>query len=132
MFLLLEAWRLTCRGRQAKPIQLLEFQTDVQRCRFDTLGKSTPAHRAGAPTARGRWVSPRLVCESDILIATGGGSPTARGHFVLPPTGGWMSGSAHRQIQPPRASSSFDFLQSQFFVTYTHTGRNKMLELVLI
>ena len=25
-------------------IQLLEYQTNVQRCRFDTLGKSTPAH----------------------------------------------------------------------------------------
>ena len=105
------------------PIQILEHQTDMRRCRFDTLGKSPPAHRAGAPTARGRRVSPRLVCESDILIATGGGSPTARGHFVLPPTGGWMSGSAHRQIQPSPASSSCDFLQSQFFVTYTHTGR---------
>ena len=41
-----------------KAIQLLEYQTDVRRCRFDTLGKFTPAHRAGAPTARGRWVSP--------------------------------------------------------------------------
>ena len=29
------------------PIQLLEYQTDVRRCRFDTLGKLTPAHRAG-------------------------------------------------------------------------------------
>ena len=35
------------------PFQILEYQTDVRRCRFDTLGKSTPAHRAGAPTARG-------------------------------------------------------------------------------
>ena len=74
-------------------IQLLEYQTDMRRCRFDTLGKSTPAHRAGAPTARGRWVSPRPVGESDILIATGGGPPTGRGHLVLPPTSGWMSGS---------------------------------------
>ena len=56
----------------------------MQRCRFDTLGKSTPAHRAGAPTARGRWVSPRPVGESDILIAKGGGPPTARGHLILP------------------------------------------------
>ena len=70
MFLLLEAWRLTCRGRQAKPIQLLEFQTDVQRCRFDTLGKLglgfdtlgklTPAHRAGAPTVL-TWAGLRLA-----------------------------------------------------------------------
>ena len=78
----------------------------MRRCRFDTLGKSPPAPRAGAPTARGWWVSPRPVGESDILIATGGGPPTGRGHLVLPPTSGWMSGSAHRQIQPPRASSS--------------------------
>ena len=41
-----------------RPIQILEYQTDVQRCRFDTLGKSTPAHCAGAPTARERWVAP--------------------------------------------------------------------------
>ena len=78
----------------------------MRRCRFDTLGKSPPAPRAGAPTARGWWVSPRPVGESDILIATGGGPPTGRGHLVLPPTSGWMAGSAHRQIQPPRASSS--------------------------
>ena len=70
------------------------------------MGKSNPAHRAGAPTARGQWVSPRPVGESDILIATGGGPPTGRGHLVLPPTGGWMSGSAHRQTQPACASSS--------------------------
>ena len=40
------------------PIQILEYQTDMRRCRFDTLGKSTPAHRAGAPTACEQWVSP--------------------------------------------------------------------------
>ena len=33
------------------PIQLLEYQRDVWRCRFDTLEKLTPAHCAGAPTA---------------------------------------------------------------------------------
>ena len=38
--------------------QLQEYQTDMGRCRFDTLGKSNPALRAGAPTARGRWVAP--------------------------------------------------------------------------
>ena len=73
---------------QKVPIQLLEYRTDVRRYRFDTLGKSTPAHRAGAPTARGRWVSPRPVGDSDILIATGGDPPTSRGHLVLPPTSG--------------------------------------------
>ena len=45
-----EAWRLTCGGGQARPIHLPEYQTDVRRCRFDTLGKLTPAHSAGAPT----------------------------------------------------------------------------------
>ena len=39
-----------------RTFQLLEYQTDVQRCRFDTLGKLNSAHRAGAPTARERWV----------------------------------------------------------------------------
>ena len=71
------------------PIQLLEYQTDMRRCRFDTLGKSPPAPRAGAPTARGWWVSPRPVGESDILIATGGGPPTGRGTWYCPrPVGG--------------------------------------------
>ena len=42
-------------GLVLAPIQLQEYQTDMGRCRFDTLGKSNPAHRAGAPTARGRW-----------------------------------------------------------------------------
>ena len=74
-------------------IQLQEYQTDGGRCRFDPLGKSTPARRAGAPTAHGRWVSPRTVGESDIPIATAGGPPTARGHFILPLSGGRMSGS---------------------------------------
>ena len=36
--------------------QLLEYQTDMQRCRFDTLGKRTPAHLAGNPNACGLWV----------------------------------------------------------------------------
>ena len=49
-------------------IQLLEYQTDMRRCRFDTLGKLTPAHRAGAPIACGRWVCPRAVGESDCPI----------------------------------------------------------------
>ena len=45
-------------AEEEEAIQLLEYQTDVRRCRFDTLGKSTPAHRAGAPTAREQWVAP--------------------------------------------------------------------------
>ena len=38
------------------PFQLLEYQTDVRSCRFDTLGKFTPAHCAGALIARERTV----------------------------------------------------------------------------
>ena len=52
------------------PIQLLEYQTDIRRCSFNTLGKLTPAHHAGAPTARGRWVCPQVVGESNSPIAT--------------------------------------------------------------
>ena len=60
------------------PIQLQEYQTDMGRCRFDTLGKSNPAHRAGPPTGRGRWVAPaRWVSAS----ATAAGPPTTQGHF---------------------------------------------------
>ena len=39
---------------QPNPAPRVSRVTDVRRCRFDTLGKSTPAHRAVAP----RWVSP--------------------------------------------------------------------------
>ena len=80
------------------PIQLLEYQTDMRRCRFDTLGKSPPAPRAGAPTARGWWVSPRPVGESDILIATGGGPPTGRGQYQVPPTGGRTSACGDQNV----------------------------------
>ena len=30
----------------------------VRRCAFNTLGKSNPAHGAGAPAAQGQWVAP--------------------------------------------------------------------------
>ena len=33
------------------------------------MGKSALAHRAGAPTARERWVCSRKVGESDCLLA---------------------------------------------------------------
>ena len=69
----------------AEPFQLLEYKTDVSRSNFDTLGKSTPAHRAGAPTARRRWVCPRAVGEPDIPIVTAGSPPTAQ---KVPPSGG--------------------------------------------
>ena len=46
--------------RQWVAIQLLEYQTDVRRWRFDTLGKLTPAHRAGqgrgSKKCSERWV----------------------------------------------------------------------------
>ena len=38
-------------------IQLLEYQTDVRSCSFDTLGKLAPDHRAGAPTAQELWMA---------------------------------------------------------------------------
>ena len=61
-----------CKWNQgiAPPFQLLEYKTDVRRCRFDTLGKLTSAHRTGAPTARERWVCSRTVGESDCSLAT--------------------------------------------------------------
>ena len=37
--------------------QLLEYQTNVRRRRFDSLGKLTPARRAGVPTAYEGWVT---------------------------------------------------------------------------
>ena len=52
----------------------------MRRFRFDTLGKLTTAHCAGAPTVHGQWVCPRTVGASASLNATGGGPPTVRGH----------------------------------------------------
>ena len=67
----------------AGPFQLPEYQTDVQRCRFDTLGKSTPAHRGGAPIDSEQWVCSRTEGESHCLIATVTGPPTTQEHFKL-------------------------------------------------
>ena len=36
-----------CYTLQMQSFQLLEYQADVRRCRFDTLGKLTSAHRVG-------------------------------------------------------------------------------------
>ena len=36
--------------RLLEAYQLLEYQTDLRRCRFDTLGKQTSAPLAGGPT----------------------------------------------------------------------------------
>ena len=39
------------------PITLLEYQTNMRRCRFDALGKSTPAHRTHRDhRAHEQWV----------------------------------------------------------------------------
>ena len=85
------------------PIQLLEYQTDVWRCWFDTLGKLTPAHRAGAPTTRERWVCSRTVGESDCLHSTVAGPPTVREQFKVLPHGGWTCYSGERTICVPTA-----------------------------
>ena len=66
---------------KVKPFQLQEYQTDVGRCRFDTLGKSNPAHRAGAPTAHGRWEAPPRWVSASAIAA---GPPTRGGHFYCP------------------------------------------------
>ena len=39
----------------------------VRKYRFDTLGKSTPAYRAGAPTAHEQWVSPITTAALSVL-----------------------------------------------------------------
>ena len=67
---------------QPNPAPRVSRVTDVRRCRFDTLGKSTPAHHAGAPTAHGRGACPRAVGESDIIR-----SPQQQVH---PPLGGTL------------------------------------------
>ena len=77
------------KGRM-KPYQLLEYQTDMRRCRFDTLGKQTFAHRAGGPTPYtglvppARWVS---------AAAASPGPPTVRaGWQPARAVGGPLSG----------------------------------------
>ena len=71
--------------------QLLEYQTDMRRCRFDTLGKLTSAHRARAPTACEQWVCSRTVGESDCPLATVAGQlgPLVRNVFWI--KGGQLS-----------------------------------------
>ena len=65
------------------------------RCRFDTLGKSNPAHRAGAPTARGRWVAPARWVSASATAAgpPHNGSTHHSGALPLLLSGGWTSGS---------------------------------------
>ena len=60
---------------QVKIYQLLEYQTDMRRCRFDTLGKQTSAHLAGGPTPYKGWVPPARWVSAG---AASPGPPTAR------------------------------------------------------
>ena len=71
-----------------------------------------PAHRAHGSTSNA--VEELINLTHLLFSARGGGAP---------PVEEGLSGSAHRQIQPPPASSSCDFSQSQIFMTYIHTGR---------
>ena len=65
----------------AEPFQLLEYKTDVSRSNFDTLGKSTPAHRAGALyTAPARRVD-MLQWRSDYWARPTRRSTVGRGRF---------------------------------------------------
>ena len=57
--------------------QLQEYQTNMGRCRFDTLGKLTPAHSAGP----GLWVCPAQWVSAFLTAA---GPPTVRGTFYCP------------------------------------------------
>ena len=63
-----------------QPYQLLEYQTDMRRCRFDTLGKQTSAHRAGGPTPYKGWVPPARWVSADAASAGG---------IAAHPRGGW-------------------------------------------
>ena len=69
--------------RLSSPYQLLEYQTDMRRCRFDTLGKQTSAHLAGGPTPYTGWVPPAR------WVSAGAASPS-------PPTAraGWQPARA--------------------------------------
>ena len=67
---------------QQEAFQLQEYQTDVGRCRFDTLGKLNPAHRAGPPTVRGRWVCPLRWVSASVTAA---GPPTRGGALSTVP-----------------------------------------------
>ena len=57
------------------PIQILEYQTDMRRCRFDTLGKQTSAPLAGGPPPYTGGVPPARGVSAD---AASPGPPPAR------------------------------------------------------
>ena len=75
---------------QPASYQLLEYQTDMRRCRFDTLGKQTSAHLAGGPTPYTGWVPPAR------WVSAGAASPS-------PPTAraGWQPARAVGEVHPP-------------------------------
>ena len=55
----------------------------MRRCRFDTLGKSTPAHRAGAPTPCGRWADLPQWRADNQTHPPCGSTPIAHERWVL-------------------------------------------------
>ena len=66
---------------QVKIYQLLEYQTDMRRCRFDTLGKQTSAPLAGGPPPYTGGVPPARGVSAD---AASPGPPPARGVGLFP------------------------------------------------
>ena len=62
-------------GHHPAPYQLLEYQTDMRRCRFDTLGKQTSAPLAGGPPPYMGRVPPARGVSAD---AASPGPPPAR------------------------------------------------------
>ena len=81
-----------------KPYQLLEYQTDMRRCRFDTLGKQTSAHLAGGPTPYKGWVPPAWWVSAG---AASPGPPTARVGLQPSRTVGGVHPPCGRDISPP-------------------------------
>ena len=83
---------------QVKIYQLLEYQTDMRRCRFDTLGKQTSAHLAGGPTPYKGWVPPARWVSAG---AASPGPPTARVGLQPSRTVGGVHPPCGRDISPP-------------------------------
>ena len=85
-------------GDWLEPYQLLEYQTDMRRCRFDTLGKQTSAHLAGGPTPYKGWVPPARWVSADAASA---GPPTARVGLQPTRTVGGVHPPCGQDISPP-------------------------------
>ena len=72
-----------------QPYQLLEYQTDMRRCKFDTLGKQTSAHLAGGPTPYTGWVPPASIHRAGGMAARPrGGGPGDAASALTPRAGG--------------------------------------------